>query len=193
MKIRFIGDVHGKFGEYLYITDQCDRSIQVGDFGVGFAPVPDISFKHRFIRGNHDNPAEVSKYNWIPDGFSEGPMFFVGGGESIDQHRRTEGVDWWADEQLSQGRLYDILDRYEAKKPSILVCHECPSVVTERLFNGHIRDIKPSRTSQALGVFLESHAPDMVIFGHFHVARDQVINGVRFICLPELGYMDLDI
>lgn len=36
MKIRFIGDVHCKWSKYEKLIKGCDRSVQVGDFGVGF-------------------------------------------------------------------------------------------------------------------------------------------------------------
>lgn len=66
--IRFIGDVHGNWKRYKKIINDCDTSIQVGDFGVGFIskiteqvhsnPPYDHMKRgdHRFIRGNHDNP-----------------------------------------------------------------------------------------------------------------------------------------
>ena len=36
MKLRVIGDVHGKIAEYLAICSECDRSVQLGDMGLGF-------------------------------------------------------------------------------------------------------------------------------------------------------------
>ena len=70
--IKFIGDVHGKYGRYETILKNSDLpTIQVGDMGVGFFhrdyegtlrpfanPPYDkmVAGNHRFIRGNHDNP-----------------------------------------------------------------------------------------------------------------------------------------
>ena len=34
--MRFIGDVHGKYGQYKKLIAEVDSSIQVGDMGVGF-------------------------------------------------------------------------------------------------------------------------------------------------------------
>src|SRR5882672_3114620 len=67
--IRFIGDTHGKNKRYREIIRECPRSIQLGDFGVGFInyggmrhgsfqPNPPFDAMsegdHKFIRGNHD-------------------------------------------------------------------------------------------------------------------------------------------
>jgi hypothetical protein len=40
---------------------------------------------------------------------------------------------------------------------------------------------------------LEAHRPSLVIFGHWHMARDRIIDRTRFICLPELGWIDIAI
>ena len=94
--MRFIGDVHGKMDEYLGVIANCDESIQVGDFGAGFVPLPVVSERHRFIRGNHDSPSVCRESpNWIEDGAHMGDMFFCGGAFSIDRYRRHVGIDWW--------------------------------------------------------------------------------------------------
>jgi len=190
--MRFIGDTHAKFDRYLEIIQDCPASIQVGDFGVGFREVPTVGPTHRFIRGNHDNPHKVSQHNWIPDGTVEGDTFFLGGGESIDRHNRIEGRDWWPEEELTLGQLYQYMDVYEAAKPRVVVSHECPSDVTARLFAHNVGRINnPSRTSQALGSLLYIHKPEIWIFGHWHLRVDEVLDGTRFICLEELGVIDL--
>ena len=193
--MRFIGDVHAKFNQYRKIVAECENSIQVGDFGIGFASVPDVNINHRFIRGNHDNPGlSAQQHNWISDGHFEREMFFLGGGFSVDRVHRTEGVDWWPDEQLSTGELYQMVDRYSNLKPRVLVCHECPSNVVINLFDKPLMKWKsPSKTSHALGSMLAEHAPEIVIFGHWHQRRDKTIDNTRFICLEELGWIDLDV
>jgi predicted phosphodiesterase len=191
--MRYIGDSHAKFTQYVELTQDCPASIQVGDFGIGFKEVPEVGPGHRFIRGNHDSPELARRHpHWIPDGHVEDDHFFLGGGESIDRAMRTEGKDWWADEQLSMNELYELMDVYEAAKPRVVVTHECPSDVACLLFN-HVRyrELNPSRTSQALSSLLFIHRPEVWIFGHWHQRRDQVIEGTRFICLEELGTIDL--
>lgn len=61
MKFFFIGDVHGKFNKYIDIlkNNNYNISIQVGDFGIGFADIEyptELGSNNFFIRGNHDNP-----------------------------------------------------------------------------------------------------------------------------------------
>ena len=64
---RIIGDIHGKLYDYqsYSIHDFKGPTIQVGDFGIGFAGQywhdqlvewQTANPQHRFIRGNHDDP-----------------------------------------------------------------------------------------------------------------------------------------
>ena len=99
MKTRIIGDIHGHIGPYINLLVDCDASIQVGDFGYGFINEPaerlvsDIheSGDHKFIRGNHDDPAKCKVApGWIQDGLVRNDVMFIGGAWSIDWHLRTE-------------------------------------------------------------------------------------------------------
>lgn len=185
--MRFIGDVHAKFSKYIGLLN-CDQSIQVGDFGVGFASIPDISINHRFIRGNHDNPLMCGDYvNYIKDGTIEDDMFFCGGANSVDKHLRKVGIDWWEDEELSITEFMDIISLYENNKPKIMITHDCPKMVSQRM----VSRVNPSRTGQAFDSMFELHQPDVWIYGHYHMSFDQIINGTRFICLNELEYIDI--
>ena len=69
---RVIGDVHGNIAEYLAICSECDRSVQLGDMGLGFKGVylpSDEVMNHKFIRGNHDDPAACREHPYfIKDG-----------------------------------------------------------------------------------------------------------------------------
>ena len=200
MKIRFIGDVHGKMEQYKFIAEQVERSVQVGDFGAGFVELPILTSGHRFIRGNHDSPEACKKHpRWIPDGTIEGDILYIGGAWSIDQEWRTPGVSWWPDEQLSIMELYDCLSTAIAHYPKVLVTHDCPHSVAPILFGGNgdenvsYKTIHPSRTSQALDSILDYVKPDVWIFGHWHNNVDKMIGRTRFICLGELSYMDLEV
>jgi len=187
--MRYIGDVHGKFNQYLDIIKDCDASIQVGDFGAGFKPLPEIGSNHRFIRGNHDDPAICLKSpNWIPDLTVEGRTFFVGGAFSIDRGIRTIGIDWWHNEELSTPELYQAIDLYQEIKPQIMVSHDAPVTVMKGLFSYSDRG---SRTANAFDAMFEAYQPVCWIFGHWH--RDIRVNrlGTEFICLAELSYIDI--
>lgn len=208
---RVIGDVHGKFDRYKKIIKGAERSIQVGDLGVGFKkydinrdlvwdtnPPHKEMVKHnaRFGRGNHDNPAICRKHSqWIPDGTIENDVMFIGGATSIDKHYRIEGLSWWADEECSRDQLEIFVDQAMIVKPRVMITHECPESIADGILAAVNRTKldDPSRTRQAFQSILELARPEMWIFGHWHVDIDQVIGGTRFICLNELSYIDLEL
>jgi len=211
MQIRFIGDVHAKWDRYKKLIKDCDRSLQVGDFGVGFFnPITEKPYsnppydhmskgEHFFIRGNHDNPGVCKRHPfWVKDGgsvFGRDDIFCVGGAFSIDKDRRTENYDWWHDEELSYGELSNIMDAYELIKPKIVVTHECPDSVISRVYQArsmHKYDI-PSVTRRCFDDMLEIHKPDLWIHGHWHLSAHTVHQGVEFIALGELDHVDLDV
>lgn len=198
--MRFIGDVHGKFAQYERLRSSCSESVQIGDMGVGFrgskGQEPPLVFGHRYIRGNHDNPKWCqSDMAWIPDGHVENDMMFVGGALSIDRAHRTEGLDWWADEELSIEELNILVDKYVDIRPRIMVTHECPEEVAAIVAGGSSKMFTQfsSRTRQAFQSMWSAHSPELWVFGHWHKSFDQMANGTRFICLAELEYKDLEI
>lgn len=206
MEIRFIGDVHRKWTRFKNIIKDCDRSLQVGDFGVGFInPVTDKPYsgppydcmtrgEHFFIRGNHDNPAACKRHKlWIPDGgiaFGDDRFFCLGGSLSIDKDRRTQGYDWWPDEELQYGQLVEMIDLYEERKPRFVVTHDCPTNVIALVMN--IYD-DGCRTRKALQNMFEIHKPDLWVHGHFHHDYHMVYKGTEFLGLGELSAVDIEI
>lgn len=206
--IRFIGDVHGKWGRYKKLIDDVPCSIQVGDFGVGFynsraesysRPPFDAMSKgdHKFIRGNHDNPAQCRSHpHWLADGsLAHGSVFCVGGAYSIDKHYRTEGIDWWPDEELSYKELCDVLDTYEKVRPQVVVSHEAPDCMVNKLCSaGGFRKLDiPSSTRKMFDNMLDIHRPELWVHGHWHVDYHVIAAGTEFIGLGELSHVDLDI
>jgi hypothetical protein len=211
MKVRFIGDVHGKWSRYKKLLKGVENSLQVGDFGVGFRnPHTDKEYsgppydsmkkgKHFFIRGNHDNPSACSRHPfWIRDGesaFGRDDIFCIGGAVSIDKHIRTEGYDWWPNEELSYKELCTLMDVYELVKPSVIVSHECPDSVISRVCHtkGMLKFDIPCTTRKCFDNMLEIHKPDLWVHGHWHIDYHMVFEGVEFIGLGELSYLDLDL
>jgi hypothetical protein len=206
--VRFIGDVHAKFDRYKKLIRNVTTSVQVGDFGVGFyqgegrgltRPPYDHMAKgdHRFIRGNHDNPEQCRTHPfWIPDGsVIHDKIFCVGGAYSIDQHRRTQGLDWWPDEELTYAQFQSVFDAYEAAKPEIVVAHEMPEHVAHYVCNklGISKLNIPSVTRQALEAMVEFHKPRVFIHGHWHFDHVTEFRGVKYIGLGELSHLDMQI
>lgn len=206
--IRFLGDVHGKYGPYKTFMKGCENSIQVGDMGVGFVKYFDgydreyypnppydnmVKGNHRFIRGNHDNPAVCKRHTQcIPDGHVEDNMMFIGGALSVDKEFRTENYNWWPDEELSYNELDGLITKYSETKPEIMVTHECPENVVPLLMNNFKRGF-PSITRQAFEAMFNIHKPKLWIFGHWHRRLNEEIEGCRFVCLNELEWRDIDV
>lgn len=208
---RIIGDVHGKFGRYRELIRGVPASIQVGDMGVGFRarhasgdirwlsnPPYDAMTEgdHFFIRGNHDNPDVCKRHNFcIPDGSVIGTVFLLGGATSIDRAFRTEGLDWWPDEECSYADLQRHIETYEAAKPDVVITHEAPqSVANEILATFNMRKIEDrSRTREALEQMFYIHKPRLWFFGHWHVSVRFEMEGTTFQCLNELEYVDVEL
>lgn len=202
-KIRFIGDVHGKVEQYLYITALAcgldgKPTIQVGDFGVGFVPFPKNNMgwlsQNYFIRGNHDDPIKSAAMpGYIADGFfdTKDKIMFIGGAHSIDWRKRTIGRDWWPDEECSYEQLQGFIEKYSELKPKTMVTHDCPQSLVHYLNPYAVNDV--NRTRQALQAMLDVHRPELWVMGHWHTSFDQVIDGTRFVCLNELEWKDIEV
>jgi hypothetical protein len=200
--MRFIGDVHGKWQTYADLCSEVYSSVQVGDFGIGFGDTPDFlvngvwaNGNHKFIRGNHDDPAECKQYDsFIPDMSydSKHDIFYIGGALSIDKAYRTDGVNYWSDEELPILELQQAVDMILDIKPAIMVTHDIPEVCVRQLFSFYNNEY-PSATRQALDAAFELHKPKLWIFGHWHTSVDSIIDGTRFVCLNELETLDIDI
>lgn len=200
--MRFIGDIHGKYKQYTKIVKECEESVQVGDFGMGFSHKHPWEYKkdqdfyksHRFIRGNHDSPSHCARAKWwIPDGTIENKIMYIGGAFSIDQAWRQEGVTWWRDEELSIEALNTFIDKYEREKPDVMVTHEAPEYIIRDTMTWYDKMEFPSRTRQAFQAMWEIHSPKVWVFGHWHTSVDREIADCRFICLNELEHIDLDV
>lgn len=209
-----IGDIHGKWQAYSEIlkTANVDRTVQVGDFGWGFhgqdtgvMPGRVLALEtamdtynggdNRYIRGNHDNPAMCKQHRFCIDDLTYEPdtgIMFMGGAWSIDRAWRTEGIDWWADEELSYNDLQTAIDVYESVKPRIMVTHECPEDVVGKMFPWYRKEFS-SRTRDALGTMFYLHKPELWVFGHWHTNADRVVDNTRFVCLNELNTMLVDV
>lgn len=196
-RTRLIGDLHGNMQAYHDIIHDCDRSIQVGDFGIGFiGHVPNFGPHHEFIRGNHDDPgACMMEPNFIPDGTIRNDVMFIGGAFSIDWAYRTEGVSWWADEECSNEQLHHFVATYEEVKPRVMITHECPESITA-IMCADVRWKKydlPSRTRDCFQEMYEIHQPDLWVFGHWHLSWRKRIGNTDFVCLNINEYLDVEL
>lgn len=194
-KLTFIGDVHGKVNEYKQITDNCDCSICVGDFGFKkqweWLQTNPTNYPHYIVPGNHDYIPKIHKYPYTGnyDEIEHYKIFMVRGADSIDKHLRTEGLDWFADEELNYKEQLEAFDFYCKCKPRIVVSHDCPQSVMQSLFGYP----EKSQTRNMLEAMFNEHKPELWVFGHFHQSKDVNILGTRFVCLDELETLTIEI
>lgn len=183
-----IGDVHGLIDSYwkLLQKHQPAYSLQVGDFG--FRPHHEwhrrhlSAVRHKVNFGNHDDTAFVgSPHSTGHYNLWQG-VFTIRGAFSIDRWHRTEGKDWWADEELSYAQWQTCIDAYTAIKPDVVVSHDCPAEIRAALFGITDKNI----TSDGLQACFEQHQPRLWVFGHHHKSVSMEVNGTTFRCLNEL-------
>lgn len=198
MKLTLIGDVHGKVEQYKEIIDNCQFSICVGDFGFkkqwewhikNINPV-----NHVINMGNHDY---IPYYNFLGstrnyEFFETLNLFTVRGAESIDKHLRTEGIDWFANEELTYQEQLEAFDFYCKVKPKIVISHDCPQTALTTMFKmGWSYGKSQTRTMLEM-MFLE-HKPDLWVFGHHHQSVKMNILGTEFVCLDELETLTIEL
>lgn len=148
-------------------------------------------------------------------------FFFIRGGYSIDKDYRVKydkelhkklieeklynlidkdgHYSWFPQEELTDDQFEECITQYKKCKPDIVLAHECPTSVSKLIGNPNILlsfnlsvDFS-SKTAQNLQRMFEIHQPKLFIFGHYHKNFDRIVNGTRFICRKELGYIDVDV
>lgn len=219
--LRIIGDVHGNVDRYYqaihgyFPNDSSEprkigNSIQLGDMGFSYGHMEVLASeypddRHVFIKGNHDNYGVESQYDLGDYGLScngldHSTFYYVRGGHSIDKIRRTPGFDYWTNEELSPAHMNNCLLEYEAGQyADIVISHEAPKIATQDEdtfyrevleYWGYDKDWS-SDTALLLQKMWEMNKPRLWVFGHHHTFFDKVIDGTRFICLPEFGWCDI--
>ena len=191
---RMIGDVHGRIDEYVKLASEAEYSIQVGDLGFSYLGMESLDpARHRVVGGNHDNYTTdggcftKQPPHYLGDfGTLELPgvpkIFYVRGARSVDRQMRTEGLDWWPDEELKYGRLSEAISAYIDAKPDVVITHECPAFLVNEVTRWKV-PLRPSTTAFALEAMWTNHQPKVWIFGHFHHDWSMSFKGTYFRCL----------
>ena len=202
MELTIIGDIHGKIEQYKQITDNCEFTICVGDFG--FKKEWDWHKEHIWKNGQYPHWINLGNHDWIDvlkedhleyattgnfNYFTDWNLFTVRGANSIDKHLRREGIDWFRNEELNYQEQLEAFDCYIKHKPDIVVSHDCPQDIMVSLFGYTDK----SQTRVMLQHMFNEHKPKLFIFGHHHHHVDVNILGTRFICLDELQTFEIDV
>ena len=197
--VNFIGDVHAHFASYKELISKLPDSIQLGDMGLGFDPRTDEDFpddsKHGFFRGNHDNPEVCrSMESYLGDyGFlHDEDIFFVSGAASVARKWRTEGLNWWLDEELNHDQWEAVFELYGAMQPPIVATHDCPFIVMDKICSGVFGSPQRSVTGMALDKMFDIHQPEMWVFAHHHRFKVWQQEKTLFVALGELDVWDSD-
>ena len=213
--LRIIGDVHGKFSQYLKIAEKAEHSLCLGDFGFSdswnklhYSSLNPES--HKVLAGNHDPYDMAPQSPFYLGDFGEATiggvsLFFVRGGISIDRtYREAERINrgsktWWSQEELNFSQMLACMQAYRKAKPSIVVSHVpaacfsklvCPDDKILIDFGFH-KGFKEA--TQLLGdELLKIHRPKIWLSGHLHRSLTEEINGTKFVALAELEFLDIN-
>jgi len=198
-KVHFIGDTHADWDGLNRAMASCpdaDLFIQVGDFGFWppYRQLPIIDKPLLFVDGNHENhealasaEIEIAPNVWrIPRAshinFNGVKINCIGGAQSVDKHRRTEGVDWFANEVPSYAELNAFADLPEA---DIIVGHTAPISIIKQCFP---YSLYPgfSQVEHSLQAIWEGlgYTPQAYIYGHWHEPMRCKTKGTEFVCVP---------
>lgn len=194
MKILFLGDTHANIklvNQAVNVSKntKIDLIIQVGDFGYFPNLIPTFleqfnsSVPFYFIDGNHEDHLSLKAYQeldtpievkdnlfYCPRGIIhkiEGYNFlFMGGATSIDWRVRTPGVDYFTEENISQGQLMRCQSRLSNySKIDVMVTHESPYLPPGiKPFEGTERD----SNKLAIKLLYEEVKPSLLVHGHYH-------------------------
>ena len=197
-KVLIVGDVHAQFYmlkeiiDYAHKHDEVDKCIVCGDYGIWndfkTDSIPkkynmDYGIPVYFCDGNHENHAELDKYergkihqltDWLYfcafgsvldiDGYK---FLFCGGADSIDKQLRKPFVSWWPTECIT---LED-LDYLPAEKIDVVISHTAPTEVCDLLIGkcelaSGGKSLDPS--CAYLDRVLHKYIPKQWYFGHWH-------------------------
>jgi hypothetical protein len=164
MELWWIDGNHDWHPDIARLND-CDNPGSMADPGVALPGFPRIQYLPRGTRWNWRGR------RWLA----------VGGAASVDRLARTEGVDWWPTEEITEEQEDAII----AVGPAdVLLAHDCPDVwvpfdkmmpldVMRRNYPHWIRELPRARAhSRRLERIARATGVTSVYHGHYHVTRD---------------------
>lgn len=186
------------------------RVVQVGDFG--FWPQIDWEiFSNRyqkstlpipvwFIDGNHEDHATLNAlasnvptrksplydaYH-VPRGYVQDNVLYMGGASSIDRRSRTNRVNWFEEEAITESDYYKAQANFIGQKINVMVCHDT-SIEGFQYVCPHMDKAEVGQMDRRIIEFLLWETkPKVLVHGHHHVSRQYRINHVTFIALKNV-------
>ena len=197
-RISVIADVHGEVDEYLAICRKLDYTVQIGDMGFKYDHLDQLEpSRNKFFGGNHDNfdKLEQSPPRHYLGRFGSYELngvkfFWISGAYSVDKAWRTEGKNWFRQEEFTAKETSDCLRLYDEVKPDIVLSHDCPVFMLPYVITNKMK-VNPSMTAQFLKAIYLIHAPKLWVFGHHHQNARFHYQDTDFIVLNELCHLDI--
>ena len=215
-KIIVAGDWHGSTGWAVRIIRMAGRKlrgepdpliISLGDFGIwpgtggaAFqAAVREACADHGvriwFIDGNHEDFTQLEKFRdgdprWLPRGtrwnWHGRTWLALGGAVSLDRAVRTEGRDWWPEEEITGDQAAEVIAGGPAH---VMVTHDVPSGVVHtsppppRFWD--LADLaRNDRHRERLQGVANKVQPGWLLHGHLHKAYQR---------MTDLGYGPVEV
>jgi Icc-related predicted phosphoesterase len=118
----------------------------------------------------------------LPDGRR---ILFMGGADSIDKHRRTEGDTWFREEVITQSDFKNLPD----EKIDIFITHTCPAELHKTMVMRYPEKyMEPS--NHALSKLWEMYKPKLWYFGHWHQYKFGELDGTQWFALGAPQFRD---
>lgn len=132
------------------------------------------SFPETWICGARAHQISISVYHIIRGEILElgdAAVLCIGGADSLDKAWRTEGEDWWREEQISESDIENANNGLSCREHTIdyVITHCLPQSILSRLFP----TMNPTRSSRLLdSVFWNAEIQKKWIAGHYH--KDEI-------------------
>ena len=120
---------------------------------------------------DHDEPVKIlDGIMWLPRGVAwewEGVKFMaMGGAASIDRQWRTNGLDWFSEEMISDD------DVAKATDCDIIISHDSPVNPLEAAGRSFSVDPDSEHCRMQMRRVVSISKPDLVLYGHYHMSSD---------------------
>jgi hypothetical protein len=175
--------------------------VHLGDFGIWPGPggreylarldatLAEAGAELSFVDGNHEDFTQLARLQPGPDGRAQvterifhlprghrwrwhgRDWLALGGAVSLDRAGRTEGVDWWPEEEITLRQAGSVI---EGGPADVMVTHECPAGVTHTFPPPppfwDLRDLaRNDAHRERLQRVADAVQPSYLIHGHLHL------------------------